>query len=473
MEEQKRVSFSEIKVGIFVIISSIILMLAILSIGSQIGFFEETFVAKTYLNNVSGLKSGDIVLLGGVEVGNVDSVDISGPGDPLPDTAENANKRDEIARWQGREIQATIALGQSQRDLEDIRSRYQTVSDQAGPGSAEANLLLNQMTAAEQMVQEAIDRSTNIQSRLERLRAGLQNIEVYLTIKAEQRNWIRRDSSISLGSVGLLGDKYIEISLGRSQELPLTQSEQVPPWIPWIGDETTREVVLITGRTQAGFQELITGANDILTNFETLSLQLQDMMVKFDRGEGSIGRFVNDPSFYDNLNDTVLGAKQAVGSANQMLQDVSRGKGTIPRLIQEPELYESIRASADSVANLTSKIEKGEGTLGKIANDPALYDNANQVMATIREISERIEKGEGTLGKLSNDDKLYQDLQRTMAQLSTFVKDIEEGKGTLGRLAKDEQLYLNLNEVSSEIVKLIYDFRQNPKKFLTIKFELF
>ncbi len=469
MEEQKRVSFSEVKVGIFVIVSSIILMLAILSIGSR-SLLQETFVAKTYLNNVSGLKSGDIVLLGGVEVGNVDSVDISVPGSPLPNTAENANNQDEIDRWQGRETQASIALSQARQQLEDIRNRYQAVVTRSGPGSAEASLLLNQTTTAERSLQEAIYTSSNIQSRLERLRAGLQNIEVYLSIRADQRDWIRRDSSISLGSVGLLGDKYIEISLGRSEDLPLTQAEQVKTWF---GTETTREVVLITGRTQAGFQELITGANDILTNFETLSLQLQDLLVKFDRGEGSIGRFFNDPAFYDNLNSTVVGAKQAVETASQLFHDVSNGKGTIPRLIQEPELYEKIRASAENVANLTAKIDKGEGTLGKIANDPALYDNANQVMATIRKIADSIEKGEGTLGKLAQDDKLYVDLQRTMAQLSIFVKDIEEGKGTLGRLAKDEQLYLNLNEVSSEIVKLIYDFRQNPKKFLTIKFELF
>jgi len=34
-------------------------------------------------------------------------------------------------------------------------------------------------------------------------------------------------------------------------------------------------------------------------------------------------------------------------------------------------------------------------------------------------------------------------------------------------------LYSNVNQLSSESVKLIYDFRQNPKKYLTIKFELF
>ena len=57
--------------------------------------------------------------------------------------------------------------------------------------------------------------------------------------------------------------------------------------------------------------------------------------------------------------------------------------------------------------------------------------------------------------------------------MNNLMRGVEEGKGTLGLLAKDERLYRSLNRVSSEIVKLIYDFRQNPKKFLTIKFELF
>ena len=31
----------------------------------------------------------------------------------------------------------------------------------------------------------------------------------------------------------------------------------------------------------------------------------------------------------------------------------------------------------------------------------------------------------------------------------------------------------NVNQLSAEGVKMLYDFRQNPKKYLTIKFELF
>ncbi len=97
MEEKKKVTLSELKVGIFVIVASAILAVAIFTIGSQVGLLEETFAAKTYLNNVSGLKPGDIVLLGGVEVGNVTSVHISAP-DEMPQTQENREKLAEIER---------------------------------------------------------------------------------------------------------------------------------------------------------------------------------------------------------------------------------------------------------------------------------------------------------------------------------------------------------------------------------------
>jgi phospholipid/cholesterol/gamma-HCH transport system substrate-binding protein len=54
-----------------------------------------------------------------------------------------------------------------------------------------------------------------------------------------------------------------------------------------------------------------------------------------------------------------------------------------------------------------------------------------------------------------------------------LVDSVQNGEGTAGKFVKDPTLYNSLNETSSEIQKLIYDFRQNPKKFLTINFKLF
>ncbi len=468
MEEKKRVSLSELRVGIFVIVAAVILGFAIFRIGSTVGLFQETFHARTYLNNVSGLKPSDIVLLGGVEIGNVTGVQISDPG-AMPETDTNAGALARISELEDRETNLSTELVGSGERVDEARSHYQSVVRDEGSAS-EAARARTQLEKLETLRNGTMRELERVRERLQRTRDDLQNIVVRMEIQTEYRGWIRSDSYISLGSVGLLGDKYIQISLGRAPDPPKTVIETIDGG--WWGDEEV-EFVEITGRPQTGFEELITGANDILVNFGTLSEKVQDIISRFESGEGTIGKFLTDPSFYNNLNDTVIAARGTVDNASALMEEITRGEGTIPRLIQQQELYDRIVASATRLDRVLADVEAGEGTVGKLIKDPQLYDDAQQAMANIRSVAARLDSGEGTLGKLSTDDELYRELNTALQKLSVFVNDIEEGKGTLGRLAKDEQLYENVNEFSAEVVKLIYDFRQNPKKFLTIKFELF
>jgi phospholipid/cholesterol/gamma-HCH transport system substrate-binding protein len=329
--------------------------------------------------------------------------------------------------------------------------------------------LKSQVDRAEDQANSADRQIANLQGDIDDARANMQNIEVYLQILTQYRDWIRADSNISLGSVGLLGDKYIEISLGRTPLPPLVMKETVKGWV----GTKTREVVVITGTRQAGFQELMTGANDILANFKTLSDRLQQIMGQFQEGQGSVGRFFSDPSFYNNLNAAVLGARQAVEQASTMMENITKGPGTVPRLIQERDLYDKINSAADRLDKIVARVDSGEGTVGHLLNDRALYDKTTAVMDNVQGITGRIESGQGTLGKLNTDEKLYEDLRVSVNKLSALMADVDQGKGTLGKLAKDPELYQNVNKLSSEMVKLLYDFRQNPKKFLTIKFEIF
>jgi phospholipid/cholesterol/gamma-HCH transport system substrate-binding protein len=468
MDSKGKASFSELKVGIFVVVACTILAIAIFTIGTQVGLLEKTFVAKTYLNTVSGLKPGDVVLLGGVEVGNVTSVNITQPG-ALPQTPMNQANNKLIAEDQQQIQQLRKQSAQLKENLHGLRVEYSKEAAARGAESTSVERLKAQVDRVEDQANNVDRQIANLQDDIEDARSNMQNIEVYLQILTEYRDWIRADSNISLGSVGLLGDKYIEISLGRTPQAPLVVAEKVHGWFR----TKTREVVVITGTRQAGFQELMTGANDILANFKTLSDKLEQIMVQFQEGKGSVGRFFTDPSFYNNLNAAVLGARQAAEEASTMMENITKGPGTVPRLIQERDLYDKIDSAANRLDTIIARVENGNGTIGELINDKALYTKTSAVMDNVEGITGRIENGQGTLGKLSTDDKLYEDLRASVAKMNAFMADVDQGKGTLGKLAKDPELYQNVNLLSSEMVKLLYDFRQNPKKFLTIKFEIF
>ena len=417
---------AELKVGIFAIVTMAILALAVFNIGTRVGLLEETFRAKTYLNDTAGLKPSDIVLIGGVEAGNVTRIKISKPGE-MPPTETNEITLAEI------------------RKLEELAEEER------------------------QKLPPDEERLKQIQSGIERVRWRLQNVEVYLDIKQEYRVWIQRDSNISLGSIGLLGDKYVEVSLGRSDEPALVVKEEFETWF---GVETD-EVVVITGSTEPGFRELIIGANDVLVNVEALSGRLEEIMHGLGEGRGTVGQFLTNPEFFNNVNKIMAAAQQITERIDTLGERLIEGSGTVPSLIREDDIYQSIRGISARMDEIVGRIEKGEGTLGKLSKDPSLYDSIEQTTASLKSITQRMEAGEGTLGRLSTDDQLYVDMRRTMDQMAVFLKAIQDGEGTLGRLAKDEALYENLNHLTSEMVKLIHDFRQDPRKFLTIRFKLF
>ena len=464
MNPKGKPRLSELKVGVFVLITCVILGTAIFTIGTQVGLLEDTFYARTYLNNVSGLKPGDIVLLAGVEVGNVTDVQIS-PAGEVPPTQSNQILLTRIALWaqQVQELEADIAT--SAENLSQARQEY----DQALQEAGQTRAAQDKVEGLETLVQDQRIELEIARTNIERARSNLQNIVVSTEIRSAYRDWIRNDSNISLGSIGLLGDKYIEISLGRSSDPPVVIEEITEGLM----GPTVHEVILITGTSQPGFQELITGADDVLANLAVLSNKLTEIFEPLAAGQGTVGTFFTDPSFYNNLNRAVLSAGETVDQTTQLVREFREGEGTLARLVQDREVYDRIDEATGRLRDILTRVDQSQGTLGKLVNDSSIFDKSEAMVGNIEAITRRIEEGEGTLGRLSSDDQLYEDLSLSLNQIKTFMDDIQQGKGTLGRLANDEQLYQNLNEVSAEVIKLLYDFRQNPKEFLTIKLEIF
>ncbi|MBI3939808.1 MAG: MCE family protein [Acidobacteria bacterium] len=451
MDRRKRLAWSKLKVGIFVLVALIVAAVGVLSIGT-VSIFTPKVRARTYLAGVSGLKEGDIVLLQGVEVGNVSEVTITGEPPPTDINRQAAQSITESTR-KLESLRASLA--QRRNQLQSLREEYQRLLPR---DPTRARIMEVQIERTQRLVDAEMRELENARASLDNAKSSLQNIEVTMVIEEKYQSRIKRDSTTSLGSIGLMGDKYIEISLGRTGDPP---------------EKDKDGVIVIAGSRVTDFREIMIGVDDVIANFGVLSQRMENIMAKFDEGQGSIGRFINDAAFYNNLNDTILETKKTVASASSLLKDVQGGQGTIGKLMSDSRVYDTLAVTTQKLETLASRLNSKEGSLGKLINDPEIHDKTSQLLSDVDSITGRINRGEGTLGKLSADDALYQDLQVSVQKLNALLDDINQGKGTLGRLAKDQQMYNNLNEASSEFVKLLYDFRKNPKKYLTINFRIF
>ncbi len=294
---------------------------------------------------------------------------------------------------------------------------------------------------------------SDLQDQIRGLKLEIRMVEVELDIRKQYLNRISRDSEVGIESRGLIGDSFIEISPGTYGVPPLKRGDYY----------------VIEGIRSSGFREIMTGANDVIANFGVLSEQVKNIAMKINPDK--VGGGIADA--LQQMQATLRQANQTFARASVLIEDVRTGKGTMGRLVSDPALYERLTESLEKFNKIADQIQNGSGTLGKLMNDPHLFDKANETLAHAEVVMNRIEKGEGTLGRLSQDPALYDSSKQAIDKFASLVDQIDKGNGTMGKLLKDPSLYNNLDKSSEEITKLIYDLRQDPKKYLTIRFKLF
>ena len=274
---------------------------------------------------------------------------------------------------------------------------------------------------------------------------------------------IRTDSVAQLGSPGLLGnEKLINIAPGTALGQPVPENFE-----------------LRTTSTNS-LSDITSSSNELVQQLNRLTAQVNDITRKLNEGEGTIGRFINDESFYNNLN-------AAVRDVQDVTRQVRTSRGSAGLFVNDPALYNNLNSTTAQLQAIAEDLRRGRGTAGKLFTDEALYNDArgavtrlNRSADEVNAIITDIRAGRGTFGKLLTDEAIYNDTREAITRFNTaadrinsVVSGLQRGEGTVGRLFTDDQLYSNVNQVSAEVNKLIYDFRQNPKKYLTVKFELF
>jgi len=295
-----------------------------------------------------------------------------------------------------------------------------------------------------------------------------QKIEAFLTLDTKidgipATDRIRTDSVAQQASPSILGSEMlVNITPGTPLGQPVTEN------------------FLLSSTAGSTMSDLATRGTDLAEKLGKLSDQLNDIVKNVREGKGTVGRLFNDESLYNNLNATIH-------DAEELAQQIKSGKGSAGKFIYDEALYNNANDVALNLRKMSEDLRAGRGTAGKFFASDEMYNKINRIadrvntsMNNIDTIIAGVNRGEGTLGKLIKDEGIYNDARTAIARFNTtaaridnVVASAQRGEGTVGRLLTDESLYNNINQFSSEGVKMLYDFRQNPKKYLTIKFQLF
>jgi len=242
---------------------------------------------------------------------------------------------------------------------------------------------------------------------------------VTVSVNKSALTFLKKDSQASILTMGLLGDKYIELSAGSLQAEPLQPGE------------------MIRGTEPIQFSQIMETTSVAIEKMGDFINKLDILVTKMEKGQGTVAKFFTDPAVYDNL-------KKSTQTLSLLLDDIKTSEGTLKMLIKNPSLYNKTLTTVSSIEEFSRKLNEGSGTLKKLVEDPELYENLNKASSRLSSILEGIEKGNGMAGALIKDEELAKDLR---------------------------SLLLELRKLSSELEGLAKDIKEHPKKFF--KFSLF
>jgi phospholipid/cholesterol/gamma-HCH transport system substrate-binding protein len=163
---------------------------------------------------------------------------------------------------------------------------------------------------------------------------GSKDLIVELAISKKFANSIRTNSKATIKTQGVLGDKYIELSIGTEDSPPLRSGDNIQ---------------------SAEQADLFTKSGNLVT----------DVSRYFDEN-GEVTVLLKN---LNNLSSNLVDLSSQIKTQKGILHEMVYGKSG-----------DNLNRSVSKLESILSKIDEGEGTLGALVNDPAVYEDIKSVM---------------------------------------------------------------------------------------------
>ena len=334
MPSQKQLKWSELRVGITVLVSAVTLAVLLFLMSGTRGLFSKRIMLQAYFDNASGLREGAPVRLSGVDVGNVIHIRV------VPDKDKQLTP-------------VEVIMKVSTKYGFDLRRDSVISLDTAGV-LGETYLDIDSSQAVGPVVQDGDTIATQVHPDFNQVvrasQSTLQNMDALLK-RADRILAFAESGKGSLGKLIYDPTLYNRISATVADLQGMVEE---------------------VAKGQGSLGALI-NKNDAYNKFLATLDKLNAVIDDVQAGKGTAGKLLKDPSLYNNANDTMANIKKVTETINS-------GKGTIGRLVEDDELAKKLDITMTKLSELTSELEAGQGTAGKLNKDETLYNNANKML---------------------------------------------------------------------------------------------
>src|SRR5205823_4536130 len=229
----------------------------------------------------------------------------------------------------------------------------------------------------------------------------IENGTVVVKMAIDSRFEVKTDSLARLDFRALSGDRFIALSLGtptaKRAEPGDTLEGETPASFADVVDKLStvaESVTNLTDNLNRNAERLLVNLADLVEEnraaLGTTAQNLASITGKLDRGTGTLGLLLNDPTLYERVTTTMSDVRDSVHDLGTVANDLATGKSTLGKLMTEDGgLYAQVRetvdhlsASARNAEEITETMRSGEGTFGKALTDDSLYTEAQDTLRT-------------------------------------------------------------------------------------------
>jgi len=348
MPSQQEVKWSQLKVGLIVLVSIALLstLLFLMTSASGMSVFSHKIILTTYFENSSGLKIGAPVNLEGVTIGEVTHVTVSTDPNrkltPVKVTFKIDPKYHKSVHSDSKASLSTVGvLGDTVLDINSVVATGPEVQTGAELGTLETPNLTDVVKASQGTIES-------------------------LNVILAKMNVIVDNIQQGKGSVGkLINDPELynraTVTVGQLQELVTNLNE---------------------GKGSAG---KLLHDNQLYDRLNDTSSQLQKITTDLNNGKGSAGKLLKDDTLYNNLNSTLA-------HANSLLAEADKGKGALGLLTKDQAFAKKLDDTVSQLDLVLSNVNTGKGTLGKLATDDTMYSNLNTLLTSSTDLVQAVRK---------------------------------------------------------------------------------